>query len=1181
MLIALPKNRLLTALIIMICVCVGCTDKSDTGKDGLIEALNEAAYHCRYVSIDSVTKLTVQALNASEPNTRGRAVALNSMAFVQYMRMDYDKARRYYLKSLEQSDWPVSSLMADVGLMKICQITAQNKEYYDYYLDAERLVQEELLDENIIDDDLTPFEQTLLNYAVTEFYFAHATYLNKLQQIVEAQSEMNNVREWRDELKKDTAQYVRYLQLRCSLGSSSSSLDINRQIQLLIESFLLSEEQGLDYMQANALQQLSSIVNGGARLNPSFKFLLNIEKISDENAGITLAENALQKYSVYGSVYSKALAYLSASDWYLAQEQPEVALNIATKALECVNIQYQRIHGKNGDFLLPWDAAHSEDSISTEMKWMDMDEIQCAWGWIATIREQLSIIYSSMGMKTQSDYNRNIYLDILDATRQDKMLEQRQDTLHRENQKFDFLFAVIVAVAVIIVVFAVISTVIIHKKHKHRRQRKLAEMESEKTVLKKRLESNKRSYIDKCTCISLMQNISPFLNRAIVDLRKLYEGRCTREQSISKLEYVSELAGKINEYNDILSHWIKMRQGEVSLKIENFTLQPIFDIQKKNQNTFDNKNVSLEIHDTDAVVKADRALTLFMVNTLMDNARKFTKNGGRVILDTLSDDNYIEISVSDTGKGLSDEEIKMITTQKVFDSSSIGLTDNVSDVETGKGFGFGLMNCKGIIEKYRKTSSLFDVCTFNVESTLGKGSRFSFRLPKGVIRNFLATVISLLSFTLSVSAQNLDSSINTDMPDDRLLTLASDLTDSVFISNIYEQYENAIVYADSAISVLNMYYRSKEPRGTLVMVLQGGDYMPEIVLWKNGFVTDYHAILQLRNEVAIAALALKDMELYRYNNNIYRRLYTLCAQDPSLEETCALTSKAIHKTKIAINLIILLLIIGIILSVAVCIYISRFKTHTDGDDNRRIEYEDNNLHIQNMVLDNCMSTVKHETMYYPNRIKQIVDTQLLNASNGGNIDVKDALDLAVYYNDIYSLLTSCATRQLDNVQFKRKVISVRSLCCYLRSSMDRQNKMAGVPLTLNISDYGDESVIGDEQMLQYLLDNIISLALEEKKEGVISLDFEKSEEFIMFAFTDHRIVLDEELISQLFYPENLRYDKTSDRLTGGQYLICKQIIREHDEHAGHRGCRIFAEQCAEGLRMCFSIRCAKQQGQII
>ena len=58
------------------------------------------------------------------------------------------------------------------------------------------------------------------------------------------------------------------------------------------------------------------------------------------------------------------------------------------------------------------------------------------------------------------------------------------------------------------------------------------------------------------------------------------------------------------------------------------------------------------------------------------------------------------------------------------------------------GHGFGLKNCKGIIEKYKKTSSIFKNCMIAAESTIGKGSRIFFRLPSGKIRTILL-VLSL------------------------------------------------------------------------------------------------------------------------------------------------------------------------------------------------------------------------------------------------------------------------------------------------------------------------------------------------------------------------------------------------------------------------------------------------------
>ena len=106
-----------------------------------------------------------------------------------------------------------------------------------------------------------------------------------------------------------------------------------------------------------------------------------------------------------------------------------------------------------------------------------------------------------------------------------------------------------------------------------------------------------------------------------------------------------------------------------------------------------------------------------------------------------------------------------------------------------------------------------------------------------------------------------------------------------------------------------------------------------------------------------------------------------------------------------------------------------------------------------------------------------------------------------------------------------------------------------------------------------LVDNIISLYFEHNSGGDLLLDFEVSEGFAKFVFTDVAYRYGDDAIPQLFYVDHVHYDAKTDTLLGAQYLICRQIIREHDAHSSLRGCRIYVENCGvdKGSRFVFSL----------
>lgn len=1295
----------IACLSVVLMVVLSCVDHGTAVDRSEVDSLNWLAYSSRYELLDTSAHYSQTAYDRSDGYADGKAIALNNLAFVQYMHMDYDSALTLYLNSYSHTNNSLIQAAADVGIMKICQITGRNDEFYDYRNDAARKLKRIGNDKDLMTDD----QKRWYNYTKSEFHFAAATYYNSIQQEEQGEAELQEVTDDKTLVDSDSAQLARYCLLT---GDYDRALEIGRR-------------SGLTYMRASALQKIAGrLVNGGLG-----------EEDSIPDLPLRMAQRALQYFRDYGSIYSVAVTYLTISEYYIHQNMPEVALDTATKALEFVNIQHKRLYGADAQFLLPY--SQTPDSVSTEMKWMKAGTIACAWDWIAQIREHLSMVYSSLGLKRQSDYNRNVYLDILNATRQDRQLENQLENLETEQLGQYILVWTVALFSILIFIGLFIYIRFLGRRAKrqydsdiktvedtfHKWMQDNEELYSSLSQEGKRLDSetymherhiaeNKRSYIDKCTSLSLVYSITPFLDRAINEVRKLKDENESVEVKKERLAYLMELTDRINLYNEILSHWIKVRQGLVSLNIENFQIQSLLDTLAKNGNSFSGKGLTLQVDQSDAVVKADRALTLFMMNTLLDNARKYTPTGGSVRICAEQQENYVEVSVTDTGRGLSQEDIDTLLNEKVYDSSKIGDAEHDEDLRRNKGFGFGLMNCKGIIDKYRKTNPLFAVCLFGVESKKGRGSRFFFRLPKGTLRGVMALLLLLTGLTAH-------SQTITDSYADDCIANAARFADSVYFANIDGLFGKAVTYADSALQQLNTAYMLQYPDGMELLSLYGERNYTELDWWNSAVKTDYAIILDVRNETAVAALALQDWQLYRYNNEIYQRLYKLVNLDYSLEESVA----AVHKGNIIRQTIIIvvaaLILIGLVASLVVYYRIHLLPTfnmrqlmqfnrnlfmqkhsdfaafvcqgindiklvdgvavgvrHTDDagldiqitdncpysdiimdrlsqdmrekrgsllangrirtfllvpevcvtdgeekhsvqesvgvlavvfhspnlseaderiirlvaqqiatylyysnirvenqrdllqlkeDENRRTEREEYGLHVQNMVLDNCLSAIKHETMYYPSRIRQILSDV---ENNQSDVTVKEqvtALDeLINYYKEVFTVLSSCAARQLDNVMFKRKTIPVTDLAQYADKVMRRCAKRKDVDVRMQVDAPRDLSVVGDVCMLQYLMDNIVEALLQCEDDGVVRLTFSMSDGMVRFMFVDCRTRKSEAELSTMFYPEHLKYDEAEDRLVGVEYLVCRQIVREHDEYGGRRGCRISVSDCTDG-----------------
>ena len=111
------------------------------------------------------------------------------------------------------------------------------------------------------------------------------------------------------------------------------------------------------------------------------------------------------------------------------------------------------------------------------------------------------------------------------------------------------------------------------------------------------------------------------------------------------------------------------------------------------------------------------------------------------------------------------------------------------------------------------------------------------------------------------------------------------------------------------------------------------------------------------------------------------------------------------------------------------------------------------------------------------------------------------------------------------------------------------------------TDVADALVVrADTDLLSYLLECLIDATLQALVQqspsapACCTLVAQADGRFVRFALTNPAVALTSEQLHDLFSP----------RPDGIPYLLCKQIIREHDTFLGHPGCRINAEPATGG-----------------
>lgn len=194
----------------------------------------------------------------------------------------------------------------------------------------------------------------------------------------------------------------------------------------------------------------------------------------------------------------------------------------------------------------------------------------------------------------------------------------------------------------------------------------------------------------------------------------LQDDSLTREQ---RKEYTGIIFNASEQFSTLVTNILRLN------KLENQTIQPVpkaYDVCSQLSDCIitladqlESKEIDFSAETEDkAMVLADEGLVEIIWNNLLSNAIKFTKPGGKIMLTQTSDDNYVTVSIQDTGCGMTAE-----TMRHVFDKFYQG---DPSHLQKGNGLGLALV--KRVIELIHGEITM--------ESQPNRGSTFTVKMQR-------------------------------------------------------------------------------------------------------------------------------------------------------------------------------------------------------------------------------------------------------------------------------------------------------------------------------------------------------------------------------------------------------------------------------------------------------------------
>ena len=175
-----------------------------------------------------------------------------------------------------------------------------------------------------------------------------------------------------------------------------------------------------------------------------------------------------------------------------------------------------------------------------------------------------------------------------------------------------------------------------------------------------------------------------------------------------------EEAERLNAMLCTIMDLSEVQAGALKLDLQTFRLKPVIDILVDlYDEVAQEKQITIVANvDPNGEITADRNRLQLLLSNLLDNAVKYTPNGGRIVIAAEFPQIEVRVTVRDTGIGIEPEDLPRIWDRLYRADKS----------RSQRGLGLGLSLVKAFVEAHGGTAT--------VNSTPGNGSLFTVTFPR-------------------------------------------------------------------------------------------------------------------------------------------------------------------------------------------------------------------------------------------------------------------------------------------------------------------------------------------------------------------------------------------------------------------------------------------------------------------